>query len=63
VQELQATINAVPCDLVLVGTPVDLGRLIRTTRPMVRVTYSLDSAATQSLGQILDNFLSGTAKG
>ncbi len=57
VKELKATIDAVPCDLVLVGTPLDLGRLIRTSRPMVRVTYSLDEEATRALAQILDRFL------
>jgi predicted GTPase len=58
VQELQATIDAVPCDLVLVGTPLDLGRLIRTSRPMVRVTYSLDADSTRALDRILEKFLS-----
>jgi len=58
VQELQATIDAVPCDLVLVGTPLDLGRLIRTAHPMVRVTYSLDADSTRALDGILEKFLS-----
>ncbi len=63
VNELQTTINAVPCDLVLVGTPFDLGRLFRTTRPMVRITYNLDAGATLALDQLLDRFLSQIAKG
>ncbi|HYK87281.1 MAG TPA: hypothetical protein VE398_00825, partial [Acidobacteriota bacterium] len=63
VQDLKATIEAVPCDLVLVGTPLDLGRLIRTNRPMMRVSYSLDGASTQALDGILDNFISGVRGG
>ncbi len=63
VQELQATIDAVPCDVVMVGTPLDLGRLVRTSRPMVRVTYSLDEPATRALDQILDRFLTSTQQG
>ena len=63
VRDLRATIEAVPCDLVLVGTPLDLGRLIRTNRQMMRVTYSLDAAATQELSGIVDNFLKSAEKG
>jgi predicted GTPase len=57
VRDLQDTINAVPCDLVLVGTPFDLSRLIKTGHPMIRVNYSLDQAATTELAGILDRFL------
>jgi predicted GTPase len=57
VRDLQATIDAVPCDLVLVGTPMDLARIVQSRHPMVRVTYSLDEAATGELAGILDRFL------
>ncbi len=60
VQDLKATIDAVPCDLVLVGTPFDLSRLIRTSHPMIRVSYSLDPAVAGELDGILDNFLART---
>lgn len=38
--DLEATINATPCDLVLLGTPVRLDRLIRIDRPWLRVRYT-----------------------
>jgi len=57
VRDLQASIDAVPCDLVLVGTPFDLSRLIKTRHPMMRVNYSLDQAAAADLSGILDRFL------
>jgi predicted GTPase len=57
IRDLKATIEAVPCDLVLVGTPFDLSRLIKTKHPMIRVNYSLDQAATDALAVILDRFL------
>jgi predicted GTPase len=41
-RDLEATIDAVPCDLVLVGTPVDLARIVRIAKPCQRVTYRLD---------------------
>jgi len=59
VHDLQATIDAVPCDLVLVGTPFDLARLIKTRHPMLRVSYGLDQAATAALSEVLEHFLAG----
>jgi predicted GTPase len=41
-EELAATIKRVPCDLVLVGTPIDLGRLIDIPHPSVRALYNLE---------------------
>jgi predicted GTPase len=57
VRDLKETIDAVPCDLVLVGTPFDLARLIKTRHPMIRVSYNLDQAGTSELARILDGFL------
>ena len=63
VKDLEATVNSVPCDLVLVGTPLDLGRLIRTGHPMIRVAYTLDEAAVKALDQILGKFISRAGEG
>jgi len=41
VHDLEATIARVECDLVLIGTPIDLARVVRITRPWQRVTYEL----------------------
>ena len=41
VRDLEATINAVDCDLVLVATPIDLTRLITIAKPHMRITYRL----------------------
>ncbi len=62
VADLQATIDAVPCDMVLVGTPLDLGRLVHTKKPMMRVIYTLDQPTTRVLEEILDEFISGKSK-
>ena len=41
VRDLEATINAVDCDLVLVATPIDLTRLISINKPCQRIGYRL----------------------
>jgi predicted GTPase len=38
-EELQETVNAVPCDLVLSGTPIDITRVLKVDKPLVRVQY------------------------
>ncbi len=57
-RELKETINAVPCDLVLVGTPLDLGKLLKDTKhPMVRVVYDLDDKSAAIINKLLEEFL------
>jgi len=41
IRDLEDTINAVDCDLVLVATPIDLTRLINIEKPCMRIGYSL----------------------
>ena len=47
--ELEDTINAADCDLVLIGTPIDLGRLLKINKPTLRVRYELGEPATNAL--------------
>jgi predicted GTPase len=57
VRDLEATIRAVDCDLVLVATPIDLTRLIDIQQPHMRIAYHLDSqdgALTDAVSRILD---------
>jgi predicted GTPase len=41
IRDLEATVNAVDCDLVLVATPIDLTRLITINKPNMRIGYRL----------------------
>jgi predicted GTPase len=41
VAELSATIAAVPCDIVLAATPIDLARLVQVDTPIMRVSYAI----------------------
>ena len=43
IRDLEATINAVDCDLVLIATPIDLARLINIDKPHMRIGYQLDA--------------------
>jgi predicted GTPase len=55
--ELEATINAVPCDVVLIGTPIDLGRLLKINKPSVRVRYEMDAVDKMVLPAAIEKAL------
>ena len=54
--ELEETINRVPCDLVLVATPIDLGHLVKLNKPTLRVTYEIEDLTHPGLTEILHQF-------
>ncbi|HEY6946981.1 MAG TPA: cyclic 2,3-diphosphoglycerate synthase [Candidatus Acidoferrum sp.] len=54
--ELEETINRVPCDLVLVATPIDLARVIKLTKPYLRVTYEVQELTHPGLAELLAQF-------
>lgn len=54
--ELEETINRVPCDLVLVATPIDLGHLVKLNKPSLRVTYDVEDVTHPGLTEILTEF-------
>jgi len=51
--ELEATINAVPCDLVLLGTPIDLRRSLTLRHPVARVRYRIEEVGHPDFDEIL----------
>ncbi|MGC9357197.1 MAG: cyclic 2,3-diphosphoglycerate synthase [Anaerolineae bacterium] len=52
-QDLEETINNTPCDLVVVGTPIDLTRILKVRHPMERVRYELQVIGQPTLEEIL----------
>jgi predicted GTPase len=57
VSDLEKTINATPCDVVVTGTPIDLSRIIKINKPVVRVTYDLQEIGLPDLSTALQPFL------
>ena len=62
VEELRATIAAVPCDSVLVATPIDLARVVRIDKPSTRVLYDLDEADHTVLPRAIEQALARHAR-
>ncbi|GAG68819.1 unnamed protein product [marine sediment metagenome] len=57
VRELEQTINNSPCEVVIVGTPINLLKLIKIDKPAVRIKYELKEVGDLKLEQILKQFL------
>jgi predicted GTPase len=57
VADLEATINQTDCDLVVIGTPIDIRRILKLKKPSVRVTYELQEIGSPDLGDVLKEFL------
>ncbi len=57
VKDLEETINRVDCDTVVIGTPIDLRRVVKLKKPSVRVRYELAEITKPGIKEILDGFL------
>jgi predicted GTPase len=60
--ELEETINMVPCDLVLVATPIDLARVINIRKPTLRVSYEIEAQSRPALRDVLADFSTKSRK-
>ncbi len=57
IKDLETTINKVPCDSVVIGTPIDLSRLIKINKPSVRIRYDIQEIGKPDLTNIITDFL------
>ncbi|MDD3732410.1 MAG: cyclic 2,3-diphosphoglycerate synthase [candidate division Zixibacteria bacterium] len=62
VKDLETTINKTKCDLVIIATPINLGKLIKINKPSVRVFYDLQEIGQPNLATVLEDFLDGKKK-
>jgi predicted GTPase len=57
IKDLEKTIDAVPCDAVVIGTPIDMRRVLKIRKPSVRVQYALEEITAPDIDAILEKFL------
>ena len=62
IRDLAATIDKVPCDVVIIGTPIDLNRIVKIRKPTVRVMYELQEVGKPDLTKVLDSFIAEHVK-
>jgi predicted GTPase len=56
-KELEATINAADCDVVVTGTPMDLGRIVEVRHPVRHARYALADHGEPTLAEALEPFV------
>ena len=56
-KDLETTINNTECDAVVIGTPIDLNRLIKINKPNTRVYYDLQEIGYPNLEEIIEEFV------
>ncbi len=56
-KDLEATINATDCESVVIGTPIDLNRIIKITKPNTRVYYDLQEIGIPNLDEVMKEFI------
>ena len=55
IKDLERTINATPCDVVVIGTPMDLTRIVKIDKPTVKVGYDLQEIGQPDLNQAVND--------
>ena len=55
-KDLETTINSSDCDTVIIGTPIDLNRIINIKKPNTRVYYDLEEIGFPKLSHIISQF-------
>src|SRR5690606_20094868 len=53
-RDLEDTLNATPADAVIIGTPINLGRLLNLNKPATRVRYELEERGDTTLARLLE---------
>jgi len=57
IKDLEATIDATPCDVVLSATPIDITRVLKVNKPMVRASYDLAEIKSGQLAEVIKKVL------
>ena len=57
IKELEQTINNTDCDIVISGTPIDITRVLKPDKPIIRVKYKVGDETAKELEEIVNHFI------
>ncbi|MDR0499300.1 MAG: cyclic 2,3-diphosphoglycerate synthase [Holophagales bacterium] len=57
IKDLEATIDATPCDVVLSATPIDITRVLKVNKPMVRASYELAEVKSGQIAEAIKKII------
>jgi predicted GTPase len=57
IDDLEKTLNNVKADIILNGSPIDLTKLIKTNKPIIKVSYDIEAVKKPTIEDVLDSFI------
>jgi predicted GTPase len=57
IEDLENTLKNVKCDIILNGSPIDLSKLVKVDKPIIKVTYDIEAIDTPTIESVLDEFV------
>jgi len=57
ITDLEETINQTECDTVITGTPIDLGKIIRINKPIIRANYELHETSKPDMKRLITDYI------
>jgi predicted GTPase len=57
IEDMEKTLNDAEAEVIIDGSPIDLGKLINSNKPIVRVSYDIEAIKSPTIEEILDKFI------
>jgi len=59
---MEETLNKAEAEVIIDGSPIDLGKLINSNKPIVRVSYDIEAIKSPTIEEVLDKFIEKNLK-
>jgi len=57
IKDMEDTLNNAEAEVIIDGSPIDLEKLIKSNKPIVRVSYDIEAIKSPTIEEVLDNFI------
>ena len=57
IKDMEDTLNKADAEIIIDGSPIDLGKLIKSNKPIIRVNYDIEAIKSPTIEEILDQFI------
>ncbi|GAH80256.1 unnamed protein product, partial [marine sediment metagenome] len=57
IKDMEDTLNKAEAEVIIDGSPIDLEKLIKSNKPIVRVSYDIEAIKSPTIEEVLDNFI------
>ncbi len=57
IKDMEDTLNKAEAEVIIDGSPIDLEKLIKSNKPIVRVSYDIEAIKSPTIEEVLDDFI------